>query len=45
MNKIEEIYIDDTLMDLSDVEPLSDDEYSEYWKKRKKEIDEEAKQK
>lgn len=38
-----EIYIDDTPMDLLDVEPLSDEEYDKYWERRKKEIDEESK--
>lgn len=42
LNKNEEIYIDDTPMDLSNVEPLSDEEYEKYWERRKKEIEKET---
>lgn len=42
MNKNEEIYIDDTPMDLSNVKPLSDEEYEKYWERRKKEIEKET---
>lgn len=45
LSKNIEIYIDDTPSDFSAAQTFdSDEEYEKYWERRKKEIDEEAKQ-